>query len=144
MQPKELHLIDLFDGIVPSGDKDGNNIVYANLNEEYKRLCDLYKNNNCVKIHKGQSYHNLINFPDNYFDMIYIDGDHSYDGVTKDLEISYLKVKENGYICGHDYSSEKFPQVVNSVNDFLTKYNLKIKYLTKDGCPSFCIKKIIL
>ena len=139
MKPKELHLIDLFDGMVPSGDKDGNNIVYANLEIEYNKLCEKYKNIDIVKIHKGQSFINLNNFSDDYFDLIYIDGDHSYEGVLKDLEMSLHKVKPNGYICGHDYSANKFPQVVKSVNDFIKKYNYNIKYITKDGCPSFCI-----
>jgi hypothetical protein len=138
-QPKELHLIDLFEGVMPSGDKDGNNVIYADLEIEYKKLCDKYENNDIVKIHKGQSLINLNNFSDNYFDMIYIDGDHSYEGVLKDLEISFHKVKSNGYICGHDYSSHKFPQVVEAVNYFINKNNYKIKYITKDGCPSFCI-----
>lgn len=138
--PKELHLIDLFEGVVPSGDKDGNNMVYANLNNEYELLTKKYKNNSTIVIHKGSSSDILKNFKDDYFDMIYIDGDHSYEGVTKDLEVSYNKVKSGGYICGHDYTSERFLGVVNAVDEFNLKHEYKIYSITKDGCPSFCIK----
>lgn len=37
-------------------------------------------------------------------DYIFIDGDHSYDGVLKDLENFYSKVKTGGIFAGHDYS----------------------------------------
>jgi hypothetical protein len=137
--PKELHLIDLFEGVVPSGDKDGNNMVYANLNNEYQILTEKYNNNPTITIHKGSSHDILKKFKDNYFDMIYIDGDHSYEGVSKDLEVSYDKVKSGGYICGHDYTSEKFLGVVNAVNEFNHKYGNEIYSITNDGCPSFCI-----
>jgi hypothetical protein len=137
--PKELHLIDLFEGVVPSGDKDGNNMVYANLNDEYVILNEKYSINPTVRIHKGNSCDILNNFEDDYFGMIYIDGDHSYEGVSKDLEVSYNKVRPGGYICGHDYTSEMFLGVVNAVDEFCKNNNLEINFLTKDGCPSFCI-----
>jgi hypothetical protein len=141
LNPVELHLIDIFEGVMCSGDKDGNNIVWTNLNEEYEKLLNLYKENKNVIIHKGKSYDIIKDFKDNYFDLIYIDGDHSYNGVKNDLNISYLKTKKNGFICGHDYNENKFYDVVKAVNEFCDEKKLKIDYLTKDGCPSFCIEK---
>jgi len=140
INPKELHLIDIFEGMVPSGDKDGNNMVYADLGNEFKLLYEKYNKNPIVKLHKGFSYNILNNFEDDYFDMIYIDGDHSYEGVTKDLELSRNKIKNAGYICGHDYTTDKFPGVVRAVNEFVDKYGLEIQSITGDGCPSFCMQ----
>ena len=37
------------------------------------------------------------------YDIIYIDGDHSYDGVKHDLINSFRVIKNGGYIMGHDY-----------------------------------------
>lgn len=48
-------------------------------------------------------------------DVIYIDGNHSYDFVVKDIELSLKKIKKNGIICGHDYS-------FNDVNSAVAKY----------------------
>lgn len=139
LNPKELHLIDLFHGEMCSGDKDGNNIVWTNLEDEYLKLQKIYENNHSIFLHKGLSGEILLNFTDGYFDLIYIDGDHSYEGVKKDLELAYYKIKKGGYICGHDYSNQTFPSVVNAVDEFCKNKDLKIDFLTEDGCPTYCI-----
>ena len=139
--PKELHLIDIFDGQMCSGDKDGNNIVWIDLNNQYEILKNKYRDFDNVHIHKGNSVDILKKFEDEYFDIIYIDGDHSFEGVKNDLETSYCKIKNGGFICGHDYTSDKFIGVVKAVDEFCKTKNLNIRTLTKDGCPSFCIKK---
>lgn len=142
LHPLEFHLIDIFDGQMCSGDKDGNNIIWTDLSDEYNSLCDKYKDNENIFIHKGFSYNILALFENDYFDMIYIDGDHSYSGVKKDLEISYSKIKKGGYIFGHDYIASRFEGVVRAVNEFCQEKQLNIEYLTQDGCPTFCIKKL--
>ncbi len=55
--------------------------------------------NNSVLISEAKN----IPFKDNYFDWIYVDGDHSYEFVKKDLELFFPKVKSGGYITGDDY-----------------------------------------
>ena len=42
-------------------------------------------------------------FEDNSLDFVYIDANHAYDYVVQDIELWYPKVKEGGYLCGHDY-----------------------------------------
>ena len=39
-------------------------------------------------------------FVDGYFDLIYIDGDHTYSGVMADLHAWYGKVRRGGILCG--------------------------------------------
>lgn len=39
-------------------------------------------------------------------DFIYIDGDHSYEGVKIDLEQAHKFVKAEGVLCGHDFDME--------------------------------------
>jgi len=36
------------------------------------------------------------------FDVIYVDGDHSYDGVISDLRLSAPLLKDGGFLCGDD------------------------------------------
>lgn len=42
-------------------------------------------------------------FPDEYFDFIFIDADHSYEAVMKDLKVWWPKIKKGGLFCGDDY-----------------------------------------
>lgn len=140
IQPKELHLIDVFEGITGSGDKDGNNFERIDIGKEYLILKNFYKNNKNVFLHKGLSYEVIKKFDNNYFDLIYIDADHSYKSVKKDLEISYLKTKNNGFISGHDYNPVKYEGLCKAVNEFCEEYKQKIIIKTKDKLPSFVIK----
>jgi len=61
-------------------------------------------------------------FLDEYFDYIYIDGNHTLDAVSKDLEAWWPKVKPGGYFAGHDYSSSI--GVMRAVETFCEKYGL--------------------
>lgn len=42
-------------------------------------------------------------FDNAYFDFVFIDGDHSYEGVKRDIRLWKPKVKKGGYLIGHDY-----------------------------------------
>jgi predicted O-methyltransferase YrrM len=39
---------------------------------------------------------------DNYFDFIFIDADHRYEGIKKDLDVFLPKLAKGGTISGHD------------------------------------------
>jgi len=136
-KPSELYLVDLFSGYFGSGDKDGNNYHRVHLEEELIKLKSHFSNNPEVKIIKSNTTDFLFSLEDNFLDVVYIDADHSYDSVLSDLNNSYNKVKLGGFICGHDYISE----AKLAIDDFCLSKNLTIKYLTEDGCPSFCIIK---
>jgi len=52
------------------------------------------------------------NFEDNSIDIIFIDADHSYEAVKKDLEIWYPKMKKDSIMSGHDYWFEPLRKAV--------------------------------
>lgn len=56
-------------------------------------------------------------FKDGYFDLVYIDSIHSYDGVTDDVGLWQSKVANKRYLCGHDYGTKKHPEAKVAVND---------------------------
>jgi hypothetical protein len=56
-----------------------------------------------VVTEEGDSAANLRKYPDRFFDMIYIDADHSYPGVKKDADISKGKIKDDGILIFNDY-----------------------------------------
>lgn len=68
----------------------------------YKTLYKLKsKFNNRVQIIRNFS-EEAANFIPEDIDLIYIDGNHEYNYVLKDLELYYNKVKEGGLIIGDD------------------------------------------
>lgn len=49
---------------------------------------------------------------DSSLDLVFIDADHSAEGVTRDLNAWVPKVKQGGFITGHDIDWETVRQVV--------------------------------
>ena len=47
-------------------------------------------------------------FKENYFDIIYIDGDHSYNSVYNDIKGALKIIKKPGLICGDDLEKQVF------------------------------------
>ena len=87
-----------------------------------------------VRLHEADSSEALCRFPDHYFDWIYIDADHSYDGVTRDLHGAKTKVKPAGLLVLNDYvfwSHREFMPygVVQAVNEFCLAEDWELLYL---------------
>lgn len=54
------------------------------------------------KILKMDSADAAKQFPDRYFDFVFIDADHSYEGCKADIKAWWPKAKT--WLCGHDYN----------------------------------------
>ena len=141
-----IDAVDLFDGDTCSGDADGNHVVYYNVGRSYLELSDKYKDISSVNIVKSHSALFLQNQPDDTYDIIYIDGDHSYEGVKADLFHAYSKIKHGGYIMGHDYEMNMVKAqnvyefgVKQAVDEFCMTYKQHIISKAMDGCVSYCI-----
>jgi predicted O-methyltransferase YrrM len=48
-------------------------------------------------------------FADNSFDFVFIDGDHTYEGVKADIAAWSPKLKPTGMLAGHDYTPAGHP-----------------------------------
>lgn len=55
-------------------------------------------------------------------DFIYIDGNHDYEYVIKDMELYWGKLKDGGIMAGHDITNCK--GVVEAVIEFAMKHNI--------------------
>lgn len=53
------------------------------------------------------------------FDFIFIDGDHDYEGIHRDITLALPYVSPGGVLSGHDYCQERFPGVVQAVTELL-------------------------
>ena|SRR3990167_95648 len=65
-------------------------------------------------------------------DMLFIDGDHTYDLVMEDIKGWLPRVKDGGIVCFHDYGSR--PEVTHAVTDTLEQ---------RIGLPSHSLLTII-
>jgi hypothetical protein len=89
---------------------------YANM----LKLCNQLEGRG--KIIKDYSTNASEAFDENSLDFVFIDGDHSYQGVISDIEAWYPKIREGGWIIGHDIH---FETVKNAVKEkFGDKYGV--------------------
>ena len=116
--PEKLHLFDI----------DISRLVNPHI------LDSLSSGNGKVITHVGDSSLNMMRMPDGYFDAIYIDGDHKYEGVKRDIEASIPKLRKNGVLIFNDYtvwspSSMFHCGVARAVHEFCLNNPWKFRYI---------------
>lgn len=106
-RPKKLHLIDPWKYEADPayersfyGKSKGHS--QARMDGMYESVVKCFKSKR-VEIHRDASAACSSRFPDNYFDWIYIDGNHLYEFVKQDLESYFPKIKSGGIVAGDDY-----------------------------------------
>ena len=67
---------------------------------------------------RGDSAESAGKIRDGTLDFVFVDGDHSYAGVTRDIEAWIGKVKRGGLIGGHDYAHPDQGDVKRAVHDW--------------------------
>ena len=128
--PQKLHLIDPWEFQSEFPDRMYGGDVAKNqldMDKIYEDVRERFKDNPNVLIHRGKSEKVLQEFEDAYFDWVYIDGNHYYEYVLKDLRLCLSKVKPGGIIAGDDYEwgeKEDFP-VKRAVQDFVKENALE-------------------
>ena len=110
-QPKALHLIDPWKfhtattyrrswyGGTRGKDQTNMDRVHAGVLDRFREEIAA----GTVHIHRCTSAESVQRFPDDFFDWVYIDGNHLYEFVKSDLESFYPKVTPGGFIAGDDY-----------------------------------------
>jgi predicted O-methyltransferase YrrM len=74
-----------------------------------------------------------IDFIPNTLDMVYIDGNHAYEYVKRDIELYYQKIKSGGLIGGHDIEgNSNGKHVRRAVFEFAEKNKLSVHIKTPD------------
>jgi len=104
LKPKELHLIDPYatvpENVITEADKMANDVPF---NMAQMLMADLPLKTTFYKEKSGTAFDK---FPDEHFDFIFVDGDHSYEGCLEDIEKYYPKVRKGGIIAGDDYHKD--------------------------------------
>jgi predicted O-methyltransferase YrrM len=77
------------------------------INEDQNAIYDLFRRNtrdvrSRVTELKGISWEMAEEVEDESLDFVFIDADHGYEAVKKDIEAWLPKVKPGGFVSGHD------------------------------------------
>jgi len=123
--PNELHLFDI-------------SLTHYGIADRFVRQIE----EGTVSLHEGDSSTELAKLPDNYFDFIYIDGDHSYEGVSRDIAVAKSKVTDDGYLIFNDYTFWSPAEcmmygVVQAVNELCLETGSKLEYFAL-GYAMYC------
>jgi hypothetical protein len=134
-----LYLVDTWDGYMESGDKDGENIkTVENMEGVYYDLLGELESID-VSVIRCDSLEWLNGLEDDCLDCVYIDTSHTYNRVSNELFFGLKKVKEGGWISGHDLNIH---EVGLAVEHFCKKNDLDIDFVTDDRFPSYFIHKL--
>lgn len=95
----KVYVVDTFAGTVNEGQGDMDFL------QEFKNNIDRFGITDQVTIYKETTNEICNKIENETFDELFVDADHSYESVKKDLENWECKVKKGGTICGHDYGN---------------------------------------
>ena len=148
--PKKLHLIDPW--LHQDRDdyrSDPNNVAQSEADKRHQDVCKRFESHieaDLVEVHRAYSSHIVGNFDDEYFDWVYIDALHTYEGCLEDLRQYDRKVRQDGFICGHDYANHGLAKhmnfgVVEAVNEFVSETGYELAFLTYEPFPTYIISK---
>ena len=124
VEPRELHLID------------------HDIQPRVHEMAEDASLRNRLHVHQGDSVEMMLTFPDEYFDWIYIDAQHTYDGVKRDIGAARRKIKADGLLVFNDYTVWSYVEmqpygVVAAVNELCIEDGWEIVYLALP-CHMYC------
>ena len=84
-----------------------------------------------VRCEEGASWECLSRYPNQTFDLIYVDAGHDYDSVKKDAELSKEKIKPLGILVFNDYIKyshwdDRYYGIIPVVNDLVVNQGFEI------------------
>lgn len=130
----------LFYGVDPWDEKHNYGLFVGEEREldylEAKKRLSKFDNCRLLRMTSLTAAMNIINS----IDFVYIDGNHHYDEVVKDLYLWYEKVKTGGIIAGHDYNGDWMDHVRTAVTEFAYIKNLQIYYVLGDAASWYFYK----
>jgi len=81
-------------------------------------------------------------FENNSLDFVYIDANHMFDYVVKDIIEWAKKVKKGGIVAGHDYREGSTVGVIPAVDGYAKSHGYSVKITTsQEEEPSWYLEK---
>jgi len=82
-----------------------------------------------IIVNRGYSNIEIPKFQDNFFDIIYVDGNHEPEYVLEDAVLSFRKLKKNGIMIIDDYGWGGPELTQKGIDGFLSGYHKRITFL---------------
>lgn len=79
----------------------------------------------------GDSFDRIKEFEDNSVDFAFIDANHTYEFVSRDIAAMIPKMKRGGVLAGHDYNLSH-PGVIQAVNEAFAEMPNREYYKPED------------
>jgi hypothetical protein len=111
--------------------------VELKLEDAYTYFVNRFKHMPTIIPIRGFSQHIIPMLREGYFDAVYIDANHNYEHVKKDIQLCLTMIKPGGYIGGHDYASPRFDGCIQAVDEFAESIGKKVEVF---GDTSWLIK----
>ena len=96
---------------------------------------------NKVIINRGFSNNEIPRLNDDFFDIIYIDGNHEPEYVLEDAILSFRKLKKYGILIFDDYGWGGPDLTQRGIDAFLNGYYKKINFIGEKASQFFIQKK---
>jgi len=93
-----------------------------------------------INIIRGYSNEEVPKLEDEFFDIIYIDGNHEPDYVLEDAVLGFRKLKHGGVMIFDDYGWGGPDLTQRGIDGFLSGYHKKIKVLGHQASQVFIRK----
>jgi predicted O-methyltransferase YrrM len=117
--------------------KDSQNAIYEAFQHNINVFQDIKQKITPIK---GFSHEAIHQFSDNFFDILYVDGNHQPEYVLEDGVLSFRKLKPGGVMIFDDYNYGGLDCTKRGVDAFLTAYRDRIQYLGFYGGQIFLRK----
>jgi predicted O-methyltransferase YrrM len=118
----KIYAIDLFEDTQDSNiirDENAKNEI-ENISKIYQMYLEKTNTRKYINDIKSFSWEAAAKFENNSIDFCFIDADHSYEAVKKDILAWLPKIKNGGIISGHDYS-HYHPGVIKAVDEIFNE-----------------------
>ena len=112
--PKQQEIYKQFTGVILS------------MYESFKRNCKIFIDSEKIKMYKGNTNEMANKFLDKSFDVILIDADHSYGGISQDFNLYQNKIKNSGLIVFHDYGDSMWTGIKQFADEMVSQNKIKM------------------
>ena len=112
----------------PDYDDVANKENMGQLKSEFYTKTYKYSGRLVIFNQKTSEAHKLIS--PHYFDMVFIDAEHTFEAVQDDINTWLYKIKYGGILCGHDIAMEGVRRAVNELGEYSVEGNVWIHKLS--------------